>query len=184
MVPLAPPRRGPDRLARLLAWAARAGLDVDLIPIETLWGPADHSPSLWNLPFGNPYDPPEWARWLYVKRRGQVRVILGAPGTRTALEDEVSLPEFLTLFDNYPNPFRTTTTLRYALSEPTTLRLVIYDMLGRKLRTLVEGDAASGTSQVKWDGRNDSGQPVPQGIYFYRLETPSLSKSGKMVLVK
>jgi glycerol-3-phosphate O-acyltransferase len=88
LVPLSPPLAGPDRLARLLAAAQRAGAEVDLVPVEVLWGPVERPPSLWNLPFGNPYDPPEWTRWLRLFRRGYARVVVGVPGTRTALESE------------------------------------------------------------------------------------------------
>ena len=88
LVPLSPPLGGPDRLARLLAFAQKAGVEVDLIPVEVLWGPIERPPSLWNLPFGNPYDPPEWTRWLRLFRRGYARVVVGVPGTRSALESE------------------------------------------------------------------------------------------------
>ena len=88
LVPLSPPRAGPDRLARLLAFAQQAGAEVDLVPAEVLWGPVERAPSLWNLPFGNPYDPPGFTRWLRLLRRGYARVVIGAPGTRTALEAE------------------------------------------------------------------------------------------------
>lgn len=88
LVPLSPPRSGPDRLARLLAFAQNAGSEVDLVPIEVLWGPVERPPSLWNLPFGNPYDPPEWTRFLRLFRRGYARVAIGVPGTRTGLESE------------------------------------------------------------------------------------------------
>ncbi len=88
LVPLSPPRAGPDRLVRLLAFAQQAGVEVDLVPAELLWGPVERPPSLWNLPFGNPYDPPGWTRWLRLLRRGYARVVIGAPGTRTALEAE------------------------------------------------------------------------------------------------
>ena len=62
LLPLQPPRRGPDRLARLLHWARAAGREVDLVPIETLWVPARGRASLWNLLSGNPYDPKPWRR--------------------------------------------------------------------------------------------------------------------------
>jgi glycerol-3-phosphate O-acyltransferase len=88
LVPLSPPRSGPDRLARLLAFAQEARAEVDLIPAEVLWGPVERPPSLWNLPFGNPYDPPGFTRWLRLLRRGYARVVIGAPGTRSGLEAE------------------------------------------------------------------------------------------------
>jgi glycerol-3-phosphate O-acyltransferase len=92
LLPLSPLRSGTDRLARLLAFAQQAGAEVDLVPIELLWGPTQRAPSLWNLPFGNPYDPPGWTRYLRLFRRGQARVVVGAPGTRTALEAELREP--------------------------------------------------------------------------------------------
>ena len=92
LVPLAPPRRGPDRLARLLHWAREADRPVDLIPVETLWGPAGEEPSLWSLPLGNPYDPPRWRRWLGARSR-QLRVILGRPGTLAELSDQAPRAE-------------------------------------------------------------------------------------------
>lgn len=89
LVPLSPPRRGPDRLARLLAWAQRARAEVDLVPVDVLYGPAGGAPSLWNLITGNPYDPPVWRRVLAVLRHDRVRVIVGAPGTLERLRSEV-----------------------------------------------------------------------------------------------
>ena len=92
LVPIVPPRRGPDRLARLLTWAEQHDQDVDLVPVEVLWGPAGRTPSLWNLPLGNPYDPPEWERWLRVRGKDRVRVLLGAPGTYFALRADSPHP--------------------------------------------------------------------------------------------
>ncbi len=91
LVPLSPPRKGSDRLARLLAFAQKADVEVDLVPVELLWGPVERPPSLWNLPFGNPYDPRGWTRWLRLLRSGYARVVVGVPGTRTALEAESHL---------------------------------------------------------------------------------------------
>ena len=86
LVPLSPPRRGPDRLARLLAWARQADSDVDLIPLEVLWGPLRRAPSVWSLVLGSPYEPPFWRR-LRVSE-GRVRVTVGAPGTLDRLRAE------------------------------------------------------------------------------------------------
>ena len=92
LVPIVPPRRGPDRLARLLTWAEQHNQDVDLVPLEVLWGPVGRTPSLWNLPLGNPYDPPEWERWLRVRGKDRARVVLGVPGTFFALRAEAPHP--------------------------------------------------------------------------------------------
>lgn len=93
LVPIVGPLHGPDRLARLLNWAHEAGREVDLVPIETLWGPADGPPPLWTLMLGNPYEPPEWVRWLHGLLPGRVRVVVGEPGTLAGLRREAPLPD-------------------------------------------------------------------------------------------
>jgi glycerol-3-phosphate O-acyltransferase len=85
-VPLAPPPSGPDRLARLLAWAQKADVEVDLVPVEVLWGPGEDRPRLRSLLLGDPFAPPRWLRWLHVRRRDHCRVITAEPGTRAELE--------------------------------------------------------------------------------------------------
>jgi glycerol-3-phosphate O-acyltransferase len=93
LVPLAHPRSGPDRLARLLAWACEQKCEVDLVPLEVLWGPIERPPSLWNVLLGNPYEPPAWRRWLPIRRAGRVRVIVGMPGRLTDLRSEAPRPD-------------------------------------------------------------------------------------------
>ena len=88
LVPLAAPRRGPDRLARLLSWAKSAGRKVDLVPIEVLWSTGGATSSLRALLFGDPYDPPGWVRWIRLHATRQVRVLLGPPGTLEEIEAE------------------------------------------------------------------------------------------------
>ncbi len=93
LVPILAPMQGPDRLARLLRWATEAGQEVDLVPVEALWGPEGRSPSVWNVLLGNPYEPPELMRWLRVRLPGRVRVVLGAPGTLSALRRAAPTPD-------------------------------------------------------------------------------------------
>ena len=93
LVPIVPPRKGPDRLARLLTLAQQHERDVDLIPLEVLWGPVGRMPSLWNLLLGNPYEPPGWTRWLRVRVKDRVRVAVGAPGTLFELRAEAPHPD-------------------------------------------------------------------------------------------
>jgi glycerol-3-phosphate O-acyltransferase len=92
MVPLTAPTRGPDRLARLLAWAHRAATDIDLVPVETLWGPEDRAPSLRSVLLGGANDPPLWRRLLGSRLPG-VRVAVGAPGTLSRLAAEAPRSE-------------------------------------------------------------------------------------------
>ena len=88
------------------------------------------------------------------------------------------------LMGNYPNPFNPTTTISYVLGESQRTSLEIYDILGRKVRTLVEAVQGSGEYKIQWDGSDHSGQAVPSGLYFYKLNSGDQVKIGKMTLVR
>ena len=85
----------------------------------------------------------------------------------------------------YPNPFNPVTTISYDLSEPTTVKLVIYDVAGKLVQTLVAAEAVdAGSHEAVWNGRDDSGQVVPAGVYFCRMDAGGYSKTTRMALVK
>jgi len=86
------------------------------------------------------------------------------------------------LFENYPNPFNPSTTIRYSLGKRSHAELAVFNSLGQKIRTLAEGPQAAGAHTVQWNGCNDSGQHVSSGIYFYRLRSGTYVKTMKMVL--
>ncbi|HEU4929082.1 MAG TPA: FG-GAP-like repeat-containing protein, partial [Candidatus Krumholzibacteria bacterium] len=93
------------------------------------------------------------------------------------------------LGQNYPNPFNPTTRIEYRLPEgaagtKTRVSVVVYDVRGAKVRELVNGEQEPGKHAVDWDGRNDAGETVGSGVYFYRLRTPQFVDTRKMVLVK
>ena len=85
---------------------------------------------------------------------------------------------------NQPNPFNPETTLGYALPRAQPVRLTIYDMLGRPVRVLVDGEQPPGQHRVVWDGRDRQGRAVASGVYFYRLQTPLFSQTRKMILLR
>jgi hypothetical protein len=82
---------------------------------------------------------------------------------------------------NHPNPFRGTTSISYSLAEPAELSLRVYDVAGRLVRTLDEGTRSAGTRTVQWNGRDDAGQPVAPGIYFYEMRAGEWARTRKMV---
>jgi hypothetical protein len=94
------------------------------------------------------------------------------------------VPTTLQLLPNYPNPFRARTTLEFILPERRDVRLVIYDVLGRRVRTLVDRSFDAGRHTMRWDGRNTSGQPVASGIYLGRLEVGDQRQVQRLVLVR
>jgi flagellar hook assembly protein FlgD len=88
------------------------------------------------------------------------------------------------LFDNYPNPFNPSTTIRYALPGQANVTLRIYNILGQEIRTLVNERQSAGVRSVVWDGRNNLNQAVSSGIYIYRLQAGARVLSKKMILLE
>jgi predicted outer membrane repeat protein len=99
-------------------------------------------------------------------------------------ETDGTLPNVFTLAQNYPNPFNPSTLISFALPTASTVRLEVFNTLGRRVVTLVNDDRAAGEYQVVWDGRDAHGQSVGSGVYFYRLRAGSFTDSRKMVLLK
>jgi hypothetical protein len=85
---------------------------------------------------------------------------------------------------NAPNPFNPQTEIRFALGAPGPADLRVYDSAGRLVRTLVAGPQQAGEHVVTWDGRNDSGNPLPSGVYYYELSTTHGKESRKALLLK
>jgi hypothetical protein len=100
------------------------------------------------------------------------------------LEESESAPKRFSLSQNYPNPFNPRTNIRYALPQDAQVRLVIYNVLGQRVKTLVDGHQTAGYKTVWWDGKDEKGNPAASGVYFYRLEADRFSEVRKMLLVK
>ena len=95
-----------------------------------------------------------------------------------------SIPKDFTLHQNYPNPFNPVTTINYDLSQQTYVNLMIYDILGREVVKLVSEEMPVGYKTIIWNSRNNYGDPVSAGIYFYQIQTKDFVKTRKMVLLK
>ena len=93
-------------------------------------------------------------------------------------------PSEFALSQNYPNPFNQTTKIEFTLSKSCFVSLNIYDILGRKVRTLVSEHLSSGYKSVLWDGKNDSGKDAASGIYFYQMRVGDFTETKKLVLLK
>ena len=112
----------------------------------------------------------------------EVDVVLKPAGS-TGVKEEL-LPESVELYGNYPNPFNPETRLYFALPQPMHVTLTIHDLLGREIMRLQDGTLPEGSHRLRWDGRNASGATVSSGVYWYRLATPGLTRTGKMVLMR
>lgn len=99
-------------------------------------------------------------------------------------DTEVVLPESFSLGQNYPNPFNPSTTIEFTSSRRENLHLAVYNILGREVRTLLDGPVGEGSHQLVWDGLDNKGSRVASGVYFYRLNSSSQALTKKMVLLK
>jgi hypothetical protein len=100
------------------------------------------------------------------------------------IEQNVLLPTAYALHQNYPNPFNPSTTIRYDLPERSYVTLSIYDLLGRKVRTLSNRVEEPGFKSAIWDGTNDQGQQVGAGVYLYQIKAGDYVETKKMVLLR
>ncbi|MCK4301698.1 MAG: T9SS type A sorting domain-containing protein [candidate division Zixibacteria bacterium] len=98
--------------------------------------------------------------------------------------DTEPLPEQCVLLQNYPNPFNPHTWIDYSLPRRSSVRLVVFNLLGQVVRTIVDGERAAGHHTAFWDARDETGTPVASGVYFYRLTAGDVVESRKMVLIR
>jgi hypothetical protein len=119
--------------------------------------------------------PDKKAEWLEAGWEGQPTSV-GA--TRAAL------PARFALAQNYPNPFNPETKIEFSLDQATDVSIGVYNLLGEKVRSLLETRQQPGTHHVIWDGKNELGAPMPSGIYFYRLFTGTQTLTKKMTLMR
>lgn len=96
----------------------------------------------------------------------------------------VSIPDKFALYQNYPNPFNPGTVIRFDLGEPGRVSLTVYNILGQKVRTLIDRPMAAGSQEARWDGLDNSGRPAASGIYLYRLVTANYDETRKMILLR
>ena len=106
-------------------------------------------------------------------------------GTVSVIENEFGETPFkYSLNNNYPNPFNPITSFRYELPKQSHVTIVIYDMLGREVRTLVNTTEDAGFKSVQWDATDSFGKPVSAGVYLYQIKAGDFRQTKKMVLLK
>ena len=99
-------------------------------------------------------------------------------------ENKTNIPNNFKLAQNYPNPFNPLTTIHYSLPEESTVTIIIYDMLGRKITELISKEQHSGSHSIQWNGTDAQGNLVSAGIYFYQLKSGQHIVTKKMLLLK
>jgi len=125
----------------------------------------------------SPEDVLKAAKTLGVTTNNRFSVVIG-PMT-TSVKELSELPNSVKLNQNYPNPFNPSTQISFELPQTMTVKLAVYDVMGREIATLLNGAAKAGVNQVNWNASN-----VGSGMYYYRLVAGDVSITKKMTLVK
>jgi len=98
---------------------------------------------------------------------------------------DANLPSDFSLSQNYPNPFNATTQIQFSLPKSSHVKLEIFNILGQKVKTLVDEELQAGYKQVTWDGTDQESNRVASGLYFYRLSAgESFTEAKRMLLIK
>ena len=129
----------------------------------------------------------EWGNFEYwitaVDHNGNESDPSDIAGVELSVEQEI-IPEEFALNQNYPNPFNPSTQIRYALAENSKVIITIYNMLGSKVRTLVNETQDAGFRNVLWNATNDNGSSVSAGMYIYTIQAGTFYQAKKMILLK
>ena len=109
-----------------------------------------------------------------------------AGGYSPSDEKEVheQLPKEHVLEQNYPNPFNSFTTIRYHITQKTHVQIIIYNLLGKEIKTLVDSDKQNGIYEINWNGKDNWGEDISSGIYFYQLKTDGFSLTRKLCIIR
>ncbi|NIT61527.1 MAG: T9SS type A sorting domain-containing protein [Aliifodinibius sp.] len=119
-----------------------------------------------------------------IESGGQFTVLNGpATGIETA-GDPAALPTELSVGQNYPNPFNPATRIRYALPRSEKVEVVVYDVSGQAVKSLISQHQPAGYHTLTWDGKNDAGNKVSSGLYYYRVVAGKHTVIKKMILLR
>jgi len=105
-------------------------------------------------------------------------------GTAVGDDAESGLPTAFALGQNYPNPFNPSATIEYELPQRAHVKLEVLNLLGQRVRMLVDEEIPAGAHNVVWEGRSSEGKAVASGVYFYRIVADDFLDTKKMLLLK
>lgn len=180
-----------------------AGLDGDAVPGDSIWSKTilfqSGAPKVIDWKFGiagfdNEAGFAQNHNANVAKASGRVPACFGTNGnfytpylglcTVSIQPIANQVPDGFRLLQNYPNPFNPNTTIEFALTQKSDVRLVVYNLLGQQVRVLANESVNPGVYKVEWDGKDELGQKVASGIYLYRITAGNYVETKKMVLMK
>jgi hypothetical protein len=124
------------------------------------------------------------SRRIPIEGEGSVQLGRADGPLSLMLGGEVAVPEVYTLLQNYPNPFNPTTVIRYGMPAAGHVTLMVYNLLGQRVATLVDEVQEAGYRTVEWNATNGTGSPLGSGVYFYELRAGDFVQARKMVVLK
>ncbi len=168
--------QAPDNFDFSAYWAASGDFDGD--------GSVDIMPN--GMAGDGPDNRRNNAGEAHVVSGRMVAEMLGGAVQPTAVAEEASIavPAQASLEQNYPNPFNSSTAIGFSLAEDVALDLGVYDVTGRRIRTLLAGWRSAGVHSVVWDGRDAVGKRVASGVYLYRLLAGDETEARRLLLLK
>lgn len=125
--------------------------------------------------------------WNNFMANAEIKTMLNSVGfvsDITGIQKENLVPKEFILEGNYPNPFNPSTVIEFQLPKTEKVELSIYNILGQKVRQLVNSELTAGINMITWDGRNDAKIQLSSGIYFYSIKVGNNVFSGKIVMIK
>ena len=143
-----------------------------------------------SISYNTVIDPGENMNWVLSSVNGDSYILEGKGEITVLTEDRFLLrkdsviPLTFTLHQNYPNPFNPVTTLSYNLPKESDVRLIVYDILGNEVSTLVNSIQKAGFKSIKWDTRDSMSSSISAGIYIYQIKAGVFVQTKKMILLK
>jgi len=171
-----------DNGDQALRFEAKADSNIALDATDNWWGTTD-SASIEAIVFHQP-DSAICPEVCFVPFAQSFIPLDDSVATSVPSDQGNTLPTEFSLAQNYPNPFNNSTQIEFRLAHSSQVELVVYDLLGRRVATLVDQYLPAGSHRTSFDGTDADGVSLPSGVYFYRLKTGGGVLSRKMLLLK
>lgn len=162
----------------------------------TVWGDNDQTPAIDGLKAGEEMHYRIWRKAAnslhqqisvtYAQGDGKYAAngiyivsTLNTPSSAVHEDGGAAVARDFILHQNYPNPFNPETTIEYQLPQPSQVKVVIYNLAGQSVRTLIDAPQAAGRFRLNWDGKDEAGNSVTSGVYLYELQANDFGQQGR-----
>ncbi len=147
--------------------------------LEMFMGSSDATLYMWNLPTPASEEAIAWGSFMHDKRNTGSLAIAPRPAPPAP-----PLPTSFRLAQNYPNPFNQATIIEFDLIAKSRVKIEVINVIGQTVATVTDAELEAGTHRIAWEGRDDRGNDLASGVYFYRLQMANFSETRRMVMLK